>query len=259
MVATCGGVPVAGSIRPPAAQSLRSRTLDPNPTVLITRPEPQAGRLSAALQAQGVRVVVSPLMRAVFPPVALPEGPFAVVILTSEAGAMAASRLAGLPRRALCVGERTAEVARAGGFDARSLGLTAAEMLPALAAEQGPFLYLRGREASVDVAAVLTTRGQQAASAVVYAQEPAALSEEALALLRREDPVIIPLYSARSVRLFLAACPADGTAELLPVVIAPPVLEALPEALRTRAMLAERPDGPSMQAAILRVIRSLAP
>lgn len=227
--------------------------------MLITRPQPQAGRLAEDLRAQGVRVVVSPLMRAVFPPVTLPEGDFATVILTSEAGAMAASRLAGLPRRALCVGERTAEVARAGGFDARSLGLTAAEMLPALAAEPGPFLYLRGREASVDVAAALVARGQQAASAVVYAQEPAALTDEALALLRGTAPVVIPLYSARSARLFLAACPADRTAELLPVAIARPVLEALPEALRASTVLAERPDGPSMQAAILRVIRSLAP
>ncbi len=227
--------------------------------MLITRPQPQAGRLAEDLRAQGVRVVVSPLMRAVFPPVTLPEGDFAAVILTSEAGAMAASRLAGLPRRALCVGERTAEVARAGGFDARSLGLTAAEMLPALAAEPGPFLYLRGREASVDVAAALVARGQQAASAVVYAQEPAALTDEALALLRGAAPVVIPLYSARSARLFLAACPADRTAELLPVAIARPVLEALPEALRASTVLAERPDGPSMQAAILRVIRSLAP
>ena len=256
-------MPVAGSIRPPAAQSLRSKTLastSPLPAVLVTRPQPQAGRLAQDLRTQGIRVVVSPLMRAVFPPVDLPEGPFAAVILTSEAGATAAGRLRGLlPGRALCVGERTAEVARAGGFDAHSLGLTAAEMLPALAAEQGPFLYLRGREASVDVAAALMARGQQAASAVVYAQEPAALSDDALALLQGAAPVAIPLYSARSARLFLAACPADGTAELLPVAIAPPVLEALPRALRARAVLAERPDGPSMQAVILRVIRSLAP
>ena len=228
--------------------------------MLITRPQPQAGRLAQDLQAQGLRVVVSPLMRPVFPPITLPDGPFAAVILTSEAGATAAGRLRSLlPGRALCVGERTAEVARAGGFDARSLGMTAAEMLPALAAEQGPFLYLRGREASVDVAAALMARGQQAASAVVYAQEPAALSAEALALLRGAGPVAIPLYSARSARLFLAVCSPDRRADLLPVVIAPPVLEALPEALRTRAVLAEQPDGPSMQAAILRVIRSLAP
>nr|WP_240904272.1 uroporphyrinogen-III synthase [Rhodobacter sp. SGA-6-6] len=226
---------------------------------MITRPEPQAGRLAAALRAEGARVVVSPLMRPVFLTVTLPEGDFATVILTSEAGAMAAARLPGLPRRALCVGERTAEVARAGGFDARSLGSTAAEMLPALAAEPGPFLYLRGREASVDVAAALRARGKEAASAVVYAQEPAPLSGEAQNLLKSAGIVTIPLYSARSARLFLAACPPDAAADLRPVVIAPPVLEALPEALRAKAVVAERPDGPAMQAAILRVIRSLAP
>ena len=227
--------------------------------MLITRPRPQADRLAAALRAEGAGVLVSPLMRPVFPPVALPKGDFATVILTSEAGAMAAARLQGLPRHALCVGERTAEVARAGGFDARSLGSTAAEMLPALAAEPGPFLYLRGREASVDVAAALQARGQRAASAVVYAQEQVPLSAEALDLLKNAGTVTIPLYSARSARLFVAACPADMAAALRPVVIAPPVLEALPQALRVGAVVADRPDGPAMQAAILRVIRSLAP
>lgn len=228
--------------------------------MLITRPEPQAGRLAAALQGQGLRVVVSPLMHTVFPPVTLPEGQFAAVILTSEAGALAASGLRGqLPARALCVGDRTAEVARAGGFVARSLGATAQEMLAALQTEPGPFLYLRGREASVDVAAVLRARGQEAASAVTYVQEAAPLIPEALDLLKTAMSVTIPLYSARSARLFLAACPADLRADLRPVVIASPVLAALPAGLRDRAEVAARPDGPAMEVAILRVIRSLAP
>ncbi len=228
--------------------------------VLITRPQPQAGRLADALRDRGVKTVVSPLMRAIFPPVELPPGAFRAVVLTSEAGATAAAQFrSGLPARALCVGERTAEVARAGGFDARSLGATAAEMLQALAEESGPFLYLRGREASVDVAAELHARGQAAESAVVYAQEPAPLTDEARALLLAAGPVVLPLYSARSARLFLAARPAETQADLRVVAIAPPVLEALPGALRAGAAMAERPDGPAMMAAILRGIHALLP
>ncbi len=254
-----GCLPQVTSARPSHNPSEDSLT-PPAIPVLITRPQPQAGRLADALRHQGAQVVVSPLMRAVFPPVDLPPGRFRAIILTSEAGAMAAAPLcADLPAPAFCVGERTAEVARAGGFDARSLGATAAEMLPALATQTGPFLYLRGREASVDVAAALRARGEVAESAVVYAQEPAPLTDEARALLQTPGPVVLPLYSARSARLFLAACPADLQADLRIIAIAAPVLETLPQALRAGAALAERPDGPAMQAAILHRIRALLP
>lgn len=254
-----GCLPQVASTRPSHNPSEDSLTPAAIP-VLITRPQPQAGRLADALRDQGAQVVISPLMRAVLLPADLPPGRFGAIILTSEAGAMAAARRrSDLPGRAFCVGERTAEVARAGGFDARSLGATAAEMLPALASQAGPFLYLRGREASVDVAAALRARGQVAESAVVYAQEPAPLTDAARALLQGRGRVVLPLYSARSARLFLAACPADLQADLQVVAIAAPVLEALPVALRAGAALAGHPDGPAMQSAILRGIRPLLP
>ena len=230
------------------------------PTVLITRPQPQAGRLGDWLTGQGVQVVLSPLMRLTFPDVALPQGPFASVILTSEAGALAATRLQrDLPDRAYCVGERTAEAARKAGFDAHALGATAEEMLIALAAEQGPFLCLRGHDATTDIAARLSARGQTAAAAVMYDQQAQPLSDEALALLCGPGDVVVPLYSTRSARLFLAARPQESRARLHLCLIAPAILQALPPDLQDRAIIATQPDGPAMRAAILRVIRSLVP
>lgn len=234
--------------------------LDRMPTVLITRPQPQADRLAQDLAGQGIRTLVSPLMRTEFPAVVLPEGWFSALILTSEAGAQAVGQLRpGLPPRAFCVGERTAAVARAKGLDAISLGNTADQLLVALRTETGPFLYLRGQQVSADISAILSARGQPAAEAVVYAQHPQNLTADARALLARPGPVVLPLYSARSAGLFLAACPPDIRATLHPCLIAPAVLDALPEPLKRQAVVADNPGGPAMQAAILRVIRSLVP
>ncbi|MDQ2065217.1 uroporphyrinogen-III synthase [Xinfangfangia sp. CPCC 101601] len=231
--------------------------------VLITRPQPQADRLAADLLAEGlssVRLVVSPLMQAVFPQVTLPEGDFNAVILTSEAGAMAAKALRpGLPGTAYCVGRRTAEVARASGFDATSLGQTAAEMLPALAAMPGPFLYLRGREASVDVAAELRAMGKIAQATVIYAQDPAPLSAEAQALLAKGEKVVVPLYSRRSTRLLVEAIPPAARSLLRPILIASPLLQDLPEPMQAQAVVVDTPDGKLMQVAILRAVQTLPP
>ena len=216
--------------------------------------------MANTLRANGVRTILSPLMQTVFPPVSLPEGDFAAILLTSEAGARAAGlRRRALPANAYCVGIRTAEAARAAGFDARVLGATAAELLCALADVSGPFLYLRGRDASVDLVAALRLRGQLAASAEVYAQEPIGLTVEAIGQLGETGSVVAPLFSARSARLFVNACPPGIVATLWPVVIATPVVDLLPEPLRARATVADKPDGTSMQQAILRVIRSLVP
>lgn len=229
-------------------------------SVLITRPQPQADRLAFALHKQGVEVVVSPLMQPVFLPVVVPEGKFEAVILTSEAGAMSAFALLDkIPKRALCVGERTAEVARASGLEAEVFGATAEEMLARLDLESGPFLYLRGREASVDVVAALRRRGKVAEGLVTYAQEKAPMSNEATDLLKSAILVTVPLYSARSTKLFFAACPNHIKADLQLILIAAPLLQAVPEPYRDNAVIAATPDGPAMEAAILRALRPLAP
>jgi uroporphyrinogen-III synthase len=237
-------------------------TLDQDfpPTVLITRPEPQAGRLAQSLSAQGVRTVVSPLMRVGYPAVELPEGAFAAVILTSEAGALAARRLRGqVPDLAYCVGKRTADQARAGGFTVKATAATAEDLLAHLTDAPGPLLYLRGREVSSDLAAVLAARGQEASSVVIYAQNAAPLSGEAVDVLRRQGRVIVPLYSARSARLFVAQVPEDANASLQVCAIAAPVVSALPAAWQSRATVAAHPDGHAMMAAILRAIQTFLP
>ena len=233
--------------------------------VLITRPQPQADRLAADLRAEmGARVqpVVAPLMRRAFLTPDLPAGPHAAVILSSETGAEAAGRLrAALPARVVCVGERTAAVALAQGFEVVLVQPTADRLVAALIAAPplGRLIWLHGTDVSRPVADLLNSAGIETDSVVAYDQAALPLAPEALALLRQPGPVVVPLFSARSARLLLAALPADMRATLRVCAISDAVVDALPADLRAGAVVAAQPDGPAMQSAIHCVISSLSP
>lgn len=229
--------------------------------VLITRPLPQGERLAEDLRARWgnrVAVVLSPLMVPVFLTPKLPAGPFAALVLTSEVGAEAARHLPGLPRLCHCVGARTAEVARQAGFTPGLVAPTAAALIARLLeAETGPLLYLHGQDVSVRIDQRLTEAGRTAAAAVVYEQRAAPLSPEAAALVQGQAPVVVPLYSARSLRLLVSALPPGAAGAIWSCVISSAVAEALPPDWRSRAEVAETPDQPGMLLAMDRVISSL--
>ncbi|MFN3722481.1 MAG: uroporphyrinogen-III synthase [Paracoccaceae bacterium] len=176
--------------------------------VLITRPEPQASRFASDLQERYgglIEVVLSPLLSPRLLHPKLPAGPFGAIVLTSETGARAAAAARDLPKRAYCVGDRTAEVARSVGFDAQSADGDADRLFDLLRnrSEDAPFLHLRGRDARGDLSARLSAAGVAAQQAVVYVQEPAVLSAKAVAALNGFGPVIVPLLSPRTAEIFL--------------------------------------------------------
>ncbi|WP_349036699.1 uroporphyrinogen-III synthase [Pseudotabrizicola sp. 4114] len=179
--------------------------------VLVTRPEPQASRFARALlDRYGKRVapILSPLLAPVFLRPDLPGGAFGSVVLTSETGARAAAALADrLPHRAFCVGDRTAEVATALGFQSQSAAGDAESLFNLLLAQRdaAPFLHLRGREARGQLVTRLNAAGVESQEAILYAQEPQPLSPEAIRLLTAGGPVIAPLFSPRSAEVFRRA------------------------------------------------------
>ena len=179
--------------------------------VLITRPEPQASRFASDLRARyGDRIVpiVSPLLSLAILHPTLPTGPFGAVVLTSETGARAAAGYHDLPKRAYCVGDRTAQVARALGFDAESAAGDVDQLFHLLRdqSDDAPFLHLRAREARGDLVARLSAAGVPAQDAVVYAQEVTDLTAEAVTVLSGPGPaVIVPLFSPRTAKIFLDA------------------------------------------------------
>lgn len=234
-------------------------------SILLTRPLAQGDRFAAALKdtfVAAVRVIVSPMLAPEFLIPALPAINFGAVILTSETGAQAARRILAtgqtLPRRAWCVGDRTAEAARAAGFDAVSAQGDAGALIAAIKAtdERGPFLHLRGRDARGAIAETLNSAGIVTHAAICYAQEPQPLTPAARELLAQTGVVIVPLFSPRTAQLFAKALDESDQplAPLLLACISPAVAKAARSVPAERCIIASHPDGASMLEAIAALV-----
>ena len=223
-----------------------------HPTILLTRPLAQSRRF--ADQVGGA--VISPLMAPEFLNPALPDGDFAALILTSETGTEAARRISAtgvaLPGLAYCVGNRTAQAARAAGFQAVSAEGDANALLALIGAQHnaGKLLLLRPEDAAGDLADRLNSAGIETVSVTVYHQKPQSLTAEAIALLQGDTPVILPVFSPRSAQLLAAEIRRiHGRAPLWLAALSPAVAQAfdLPASL---IQIAARPEASAMLDAV---------
>ena len=220
-----------------------------DPILLLTRPEAAARRFVAQL-GLGVEVLIAPLLRIdqldVDPAVAGLAG----IILTSENGAVAAGRLPGLPQRAWCVGDRTAEAAGEAGFDPISARGDADALVALILSggETGPLLHIRGEHARGDVAGRLNAAGVMTRDVVAYRQTSQPLSPGALAVLAGNRPVILPLFSPRTVTIL--AEHGRFTAPVYLVAISQAVADVAAR-LHPRSLLqADGPDATAMAGAV---------
>jgi len=229
--------------------------------LLLTRPEAQSDRFSADLAARfgaRLRIIPSPVMRLRLLEPARPEGTFGTLILTSETGAEAAVRFraAGwaLPGRAVCVGDKTAAVARAGGIVAQSAQGDAEALIAMIlsAADEGPYLHLRGREARGDIAPRLSAKGRKAEALVVYEQVAQDLKPEARSVLSDRLPVIVPVFSPRSAALLADQGPFS--APLIVVAISAAAAAAAERLSPLRIEVVSRPDAAAMMDVIAKII-----
>ncbi len=216
---------------------------------LLTRPAPAAARFAAALRESfgpAARIVISPLMQPEFLCPALPPGPFDGLILTSETGAEAARRLSAdrgdLPRRAFCVGDRTAQAAADAGFQAVSAAGDAAALITLIKATGpgGRHLHLRGEDTTGDITQHIDAMNISCTEAIVYRQQPQPLTAEAADLLAGSDPVIIPLFSPRSADLLARA--GAFRAPLWIAALSPAVAERAQALHPVRLEVATHPD-----------------
>ena len=229
--------------------------------VLLTRPAAQGDRFAADLRARfgnAVDPVASPLMAPELLCPDWPEGDYSCLILTSETGVEGAVRLRDLgrvlPGRAICVGDRTAAVARAVGFDAQSAQGDAEALIALILAgdDPGPFLHLRGKDARGDIAPRLAAKGRSAVAAVVYDQRAVPLTDRARGLLGGTSAVIVPLFSPRSADLLAAQGPFASP--LLVAALSPAVAARAEALVPQRMVVAARPDAGAMVEAIAALI-----
>ena len=224
---------------------------DAEPTLLLTRPEPQSrGFLNQCEAAAGRRLpaVITPLMEIV-PTGVVPElDRFETILFTSGNGIRCLRDVARLTKRSVCtVGERTAELARSLGADAVSIGEDVESFLANADQIAGPALLCRGEHSRGEVASRLAERGVEVEEAVIYDQVAQPLSTAGIRLLAGEGPVIAPIFSPRTA--VLLGRHAVITAPLTVVAMSRNVAEAW--AGPGTVQVAERPTSAAMCARTL--------
>lgn len=220
---------------------------------LLTRPLAQSLRFARGLHGD---VVISPLMEPEFLRPEIAQKPYAAMIFTSETGVMAAAGLGvSLPKRAYCVGKRTALAAQSQGWRAISADGNAADLGDLILAQNmpGPLLLLQAEEAAKSLYDTLISAGLETVLAQVYRQRALPLTPQAVALLQGKSPVIVPLFSPRSAAIFCAEYRRiSANAPVFVAAISPAVLAELDIPAQGVAV-AQHPDAGSLQQALAQV------
>jgi len=231
--------------------------------LLVTRPEPDNARTTAALRALGHEVMLAPLLHIeAVADADLGPPPWAAILLTSANGARAITshprhnELMALP--VLAVGQSTASAARAAGFaDVLSADGNARDLMRLvagrLAGSRLPLLYLAGEDRSSDLAGELSAQGLTVRTVVIYraAKAPGFPPAVRAALEQgRIDGVLH--FSRRSVETYVD-CGRDLIAPALAPVhycLSARTAEPLRLAGATEVRVAARPDEASLLALV---------
>ena len=180
--------------------------------IWVTRPQPDADAFARQLSSAGHEPIVEPIIQVVWR--ALEgvdvDGVQAAVATSRNAVRAVArcdeARLLALPLFA--VGAGTAEEARAAGFQSIIVGGgRAADLLPEIsqrcAVRNGSVLVLRGADVAFDLASVLSERGYEVQSAVLYETVSTdAPSASLRAMIRAGSLDAVALFSPRSAAIY---------------------------------------------------------
>jgi uroporphyrinogen-III synthase len=188
--------------------------------LLVTRPEPDAGRTAAALRERGHVVIVAPLLRIeAIADAELGGEPWAAILVTSAKAAAAIAGHQCLPELSrlpvFAVGDRSADAMRGAGFDdVTSADGDALDLARLVAARRlkppGPLLYLAGINRSGDLAGALGEHGFLVRTVAVYRAiiAPGLPRAAVAALAQGVDGVLH--FSRRSAEAYVAAARRDG-------------------------------------------------
>ena len=222
------------------------------PNLLMTRARAASQRFVSQLDADGmagVDVLFSPLLDIV-PTNIQPEiAGYNGVIFSSSNGVAFAPEGAG--RRAYCVGERTAQKAKARGWQVDLFAQDAQKLTEKLRkmAPKGPLLHIAGAHRRGEIAEKLSAAGTPTKVHVAYTQPLLSLSDQAKKVLFGEVTVIVPLFSPRVAAQFGAQ--AVCGANVLVLAMSQAVKDALVGTTYAgRVQIASGPTGEEMRIAV---------
>lgn len=180
--------------------------------MILTRPEGSNARFEARLPddlRSRLHIIHSPLIEIVALPRTADTGQGAA-LFSSANGVRFAPKGAG--QTAYCVGQRTTRAAQDAGWSAQMKGEDAETLVQSLIQEAPTesLTHYRGVHTRGKIAERLTRAGLTIQSEVVYDQKETALNAEAQIALSGPVPVIVPLFSPRTARLFVVQSDAKA-------------------------------------------------
>jgi uroporphyrinogen-III synthase len=210
--------------------------------VLVTRAEPGAEATGMRLRALGFEPVLAPLrvLEAASHNLRLADGADALAF-TSAAGVRFWTGRRDLP--AFCVGDATAEAARAWGFtDVRSASRDAAALAVLISSETRPgatIVHVRALEVAADLAAALAALERRTLALVVYrARDIDALPANAL-----ENLHAALFHSPGGARTFMRIAPAGARlSSVRAIAMSAAVAEALGTGVWAQIEVADEPN-----------------
>lgn len=178
-------------------------------TLWLTRPAEDSAALAAALTLPSI---IAPVMEIVPIAVTLPNKKPDALVLTSRHAAYAIPNAwHALP--VYCVGEATAEAARAKGCNYVQIGKSSAlDLLPLIHAQQkagSRLLHLSGEEVKIDLVPLLALHHIQLERSIVYTTKPAALPDAFWPILRTGSITGAVFYSPQSARFAMQLLGAE--------------------------------------------------
>lgn len=218
-----------------------------DPLLLLTRPQAASETFRTECEARVGRrlpVIIAPVIRieTIGDPVDLSG--YTAVVFTSSNAVASAGQGGGMP--AYCVGARTAEVAAAAGFDARSADGNAEDLIALIARDppKGRLLHLRGAHSRGDVATRLTSMGHPTDAQIVYRQTAQAIPKSVWQGVPDGSELVLPVFSPFSAAALSATLP-KGVYDLTVVAISAGAAASAPGDANA-VHLAARPDNAAM-------------
>lgn len=222
------------------------------PRVIITRALPEALATAEHVRVRGGEPVLAPLLTIAPRKLGADLTATQALLFTSANGVRAAANSG--PHRdiiALCVGDATAEAARAAGYkDVRSADgdsqALAALAIVSLDPKAGPLIHASGEHVAGDLVGALRAAGFSAERHIVYAARAAEAPPPALS----QGADIILFHSARAAEIFLGLG-APGAELMTAGCLSAQVAQAALMAPWKRLIVAPRPRESALLAAIL--------
>ncbi len=228
-------------------------TARPALNVWITRTDTACQSSAAAVRAAGFTPLIGPVLKlsAVSTPNACPPDDNAIAF-TSPNGVRAFTALT--DRRiwpVFTVGDATANIARAAGFETVQSASGSVDDLAALILKSGAdaVTHLSGVHVAGDLSGALRGAAIDCRREIIYGtQAVTALGADILAVLGSGRPLIVLLYSPKGAHTFLSLLPKAIAAPLHVISISSKTDATLrgADALFTGRYIAETPDEPSM-------------